>query len=85
MPSSARDTVLSPVSGLRTGKRKNLNLHGSGAASGASSTQESSFENEDTDVPDLIPAIVNGYIGKIIVYAPDKSGGHCRQKPEGHS
>ena len=38
------------------------------------------FENEDTDVPDLIPAIVNGYIRKIIVYAPDKSSGHCRQK-----
>ena len=38
------------------------------------------FENEDTDVPELTPAIVNGYIRKIIVYAPDKSGGHCRQK-----
>ena len=38
------------------------------------------FENEDTDVPELTPAIVNGYIRKIIVYAPDKSSGHCRQK-----
>ena len=40
------------------------------------------FENEDTDVPDLIPAIVNGYIRKIIVYAPDKSSGHRKQTIE---
>ena len=34
------------------------------------------FENEDTDVPDLIPAIMNEYFGKIIVYVADKSRVH---------
>ena len=32
------------------------------------------------DVPELTPAIVNEYIKKIIVYAPDKSSGHRQQK-----
>jgi len=32
------------------------------------------------DVPELTPTIVNEYIKKIIVYAPDKSSGHRQQK-----
>ena len=32
------------------------------------------------DVPKLTPTIVNEYIKKIIVYAPDKSCGHRQQK-----
>ena len=32
------------------------------------------------DVPELTPTIVNEYINKIIVYAPDKSSGHRQQK-----
>ena len=32
------------------------------------------------DVPELTPTIVNEYIKKIVVYAPDKSSGHRQQK-----
>ena len=32
------------------------------------------------DVPELTPTIVNEYIRKINVHAPDKSSGHRRQK-----
>ena len=32
------------------------------------------------DVSELTPTIVNEYIKKIIVYAPDKSSGHRKQK-----
>ena len=32
------------------------------------------------DVPELTPTIVNEYIKKIIVYAPDSSSGHRQQR-----
>ena len=32
------------------------------------------------DVPELTPTIINEYIKKIIVYAPDKSSDHQQQK-----
>ena len=40
------------------------------------------FEQDKADFRELTPTIVNEFVKKIIVHAPDKSSGHRRQKVE---